>query len=168
VIEELVEQVILERLIKLSSDRKDAIFYRMGAPLSSFSAKIEMAYALGIIANELRLTLHLIREIRNKFAHEIEALTFDHHEVAELIDTRASQHIKNLTVSRRDKFMSMFNATAIILVGTWAADMRIKPLEETHAEHFVHWFAYALGQAREPVPPIEESTPPPDHQPKPR
>jgi hypothetical protein len=143
VMEELTELVILKRLIELSGERKDALFDKMGAPLSSFSAKIEMAYALGIIVNEFRLALHLIREIRNKFAHRIEALTFDHPEVAHLLDTRASEHFKESKTSRREKFLGTFSAAAVVLYGTLAADMRLKSLEETHPGHFLEWTVFA-------------------------
>src|SRR5687768_9142964 len=68
VLEEITKGLILARLIELSSDRRDTLFEKTGAPLSSFSAKIEMAFALGAITNEIRLGLHLIREIRNRFA----------------------------------------------------------------------------------------------------
>lgn len=37
--------------------------------LQSFSARIEAAYALGLISKQERENLNLIREIRNKFSH---------------------------------------------------------------------------------------------------
>jgi len=137
VLESLTELVILHRLIELSSDRKDALFDRPNAPLSSFSAKIEMAYALGIIHNDARLGLHLIREVRNKFAHRIEPLAFENPEVAKLIATRASPSVKALSKPIREKFLTMFQAVAVVLYGTLAADIRIKSLAETHEAHFL-------------------------------
>src|ERR1700730_9110602 len=131
--------VILARLIEISAERKEVLFDKMGAPLRSFSAKIELAFALGVIANELRLTLHLIRDVRNKFAHRIESLTFDHTDIVKMIETRATPSVKAMKTSTREKFLSIFHASAIILFGTWAADMRIKSLEQTHADHFLEW-----------------------------
>jgi hypothetical protein len=46
-------------------------------PLSTFSAKIDMAYALEIISDETRVELHKIRNIRNKFAHARKLLSLD-------------------------------------------------------------------------------------------
>lgn len=46
-------------------------------PLATFSAKIDMALLLGIFGRSRHRELHLIRDIRNKFAHGLEALTFD-------------------------------------------------------------------------------------------
>ena len=37
--------------------------------LSTFSARIDTAYALGLIADSERRNLHLVRKIRNEFAH---------------------------------------------------------------------------------------------------
>jgi hypothetical protein len=45
--------------------------------LSTFSAKIDMAYALEIISDESRVELHKMRNIRNKFAHARKLLSFD-------------------------------------------------------------------------------------------
>lgn len=46
-------------------------------PLSTFSAKINLAYRLGIITKEFSKALHLIRKIRNSFAHEIAGTTLE-------------------------------------------------------------------------------------------
>jgi hypothetical protein len=54
-LEELLELVICARLIEISSNRKEALFDKMNAPLSSLSAKIEMAFALGIISESAGL-----------------------------------------------------------------------------------------------------------------
>lgn len=50
VIEEILELLIQERLLELSAERHDALFGRM-RPLSTLSAKTELAFALGLISN---------------------------------------------------------------------------------------------------------------------
>jgi len=45
-------------------------------PLSTFSSKIIMAYALGIVSVEIFEELEKIRRIRNAFAHSSEILNF--------------------------------------------------------------------------------------------
>lgn len=47
------------------------------APLGSFSAKINMAYRLGLIDEEFTRALHLIRRIRNSFAHEVSGTSLE-------------------------------------------------------------------------------------------
>jgi hypothetical protein len=45
--------------------------------LGTFSSRIEFAYLLGLIGPAARRELHLIREVRNDFAHDYKPLTFD-------------------------------------------------------------------------------------------
>ena len=69
----------LERALKATMrplDKKLAgrLFKGYG-PLSSFSAKIDFAYALKITTLEIHNELHKIRDIRNAFAHTVKVLT---------------------------------------------------------------------------------------------
>ncbi|MBL8834362.1 MAG: hypothetical protein JNL71_18375 [Rhodospirillales bacterium] len=52
-----------------SKSDEEKIFGPM-APLGTFSSRIELAYSLGWIENRQRQDLHIIRKIRNLFAHE--------------------------------------------------------------------------------------------------
>lgn len=45
--------------------------------LSSFSARIGVAYAVGLIDSIVALDLHLVRRIRNDFSHKRQGLSFD-------------------------------------------------------------------------------------------
>src|SRR5262249_32748525 len=51
-------------------------------PLATFSARIDMAYLLGLIPDNVRRELHLIRKIRNDFAHSSENLDFNNEAIA--------------------------------------------------------------------------------------
>lgn len=59
-------------------DRKvcDRVFDGMNGALSTFSSRIEFAYLLGHIGVVARRELHLIRKIRNEFAHGYRPLAF--------------------------------------------------------------------------------------------
>ena len=46
-------------------------------PLSSFSSKIDLAYALNITNDDMHANLGIIKDIRNKFAHTTEILTLE-------------------------------------------------------------------------------------------
>lgn len=46
------------------------------AALASFSARIDMAYLTGLVSATVRRELHIIRKIRNDFAHSSRALHF--------------------------------------------------------------------------------------------
>lgn len=69
----------------LSSTRRERLFGGFG-PLATFSSKIEIAYALGVIGEQVHGQLRQIGRIRNKFAHEFRRLRFADPEIAKLID----------------------------------------------------------------------------------
>jgi hypothetical protein len=66
---DLTLRELLEIAILPCTTRSDDLFDAMG-PLSSFSAKIDLAYRLGLVDAELAHSLHTIRKLRNDFAHE--------------------------------------------------------------------------------------------------
>jgi hypothetical protein len=49
-------------------------------------AKIEMAFALGLLKEETRGALRLVGKIRNRFAHEFRRVRFSDVEIAKLCD----------------------------------------------------------------------------------
>lgn len=55
---------------------QDKLFDYKG-PLGTFSAKIDIAYAIGAISPEAHRTLHIMRDIRNDFAHAEDEMDFD-------------------------------------------------------------------------------------------
>src|SRR6266852_3218445 len=50
--------------------------FRGYAPFSTFSAKIQVSYAFGFIPKHVYKTLDLVRKLRNDFAHEKSAVSF--------------------------------------------------------------------------------------------
>jgi DNA-binding MltR family transcriptional regulator len=67
-LEDFVELALTSRMRELSKSRNDRLFGAYG-PLSTFSAKIDVAYALEIIDDDLLADFNAIRSIRNTFAH---------------------------------------------------------------------------------------------------
>jgi heme exporter protein D len=119
VLDDILRTLILARFVELSAARRDALFEGINAPLSSFSARIEVAFAAGIFSNEARVALHFVRKIRNAFAHRIEQITFDHPEIKNLTDGMP-QSVKG--DSYRDEFIKLFHQLAAFLYGALAAD----------------------------------------------
>jgi hypothetical protein len=69
----------LEALLraKLVPDKKIAEeLLGQSRPLATFSARIDLAYLVGLIPNNAHRELHLIRRIRNDFGHSPVATTF--------------------------------------------------------------------------------------------
>jgi len=63
-------------LNKKERERVDGLFGG-DAPLATFSSKIKLAFALGLITRKTRRQLDVIRQLRNDFAHARGALDFD-------------------------------------------------------------------------------------------
>lgn len=67
-VEDSLQAAIQRRMRPLSADEIDRLFDGQG-PLSTFSAKIMVAYAVSAIGSEQKRALTNIKEIRNAFAH---------------------------------------------------------------------------------------------------
>ena len=61
-------KVLLKKCLVERPDVNKYIFSYNG-PLGTFSSKIEMAFFLGKISNEVKKELHLLRKIRNDYHH---------------------------------------------------------------------------------------------------
>ncbi|AIK68518.1 putative transcriptional regulator [Mesorhizobium phage vB_MloP_Lo5R7ANS] len=68
----------------LTKDSYKRLFSGFG-PLATFSSRIHIAEALGLIEKPLAKELHKLRAIRNLFAHSSRSLHFEDEEVAELL-----------------------------------------------------------------------------------
>jgi DNA-binding MltR family transcriptional regulator len=64
----------------LSAEMKKRLFDGYG-PLSSFSAKIDLSYALQIVPKDKYVDLVTIRKIRNQFAHSMSLVNFESPEI---------------------------------------------------------------------------------------
>jgi hypothetical protein len=78
--------------LALTTDTPSAWFEGREA-LSAFSAKIDMSYYLGLISGEDRRDLHLIRKIRNDFAHDV-----DH--TLSFTTPRVSNRVREMTLPK--------------------------------------------------------------------
>lgn len=83
-IERALERLIYAKMVDLNTSEGAELFEGMG-PLSSFSARIKIAYALGGLAKEARNDLNVIRAVRNAFAHSERSLSFETAKVADTV-----------------------------------------------------------------------------------
>jgi hypothetical protein len=81
-VEDALASAIRGRLRELSDTQDDAVFDGATAPLNTFSAKIELGFALGIYDQPVAEDLRAIKAIRNRFAHVIAARAFQDDQVA--------------------------------------------------------------------------------------
>lgn len=75
----LVERRLESALLSVLKDDSDVIskLFRSSAPLGSFAAKIRLAYLMRIVSETLSKELEIMKDIRNRFAHDLTA-AFDH------------------------------------------------------------------------------------------
>jgi hypothetical protein len=77
----------LETLLRTRFKRKDdetwALLLTDNGPLNSFFSKIVAGYAFGLYNDKFRDDLHIVRNIRNAFAHSKKLIEFDHELIAD-------------------------------------------------------------------------------------
>lgn len=81
---------ILESYLVVGRANK-SLFEDTGAALSTFSAKINLAYAMGLISNDESKQLHAMRKIRNTFAHSVKT-TFSDDDVIKAMQPLIARH----------------------------------------------------------------------------
>jgi len=81
-LENELEAAIASALPKMQSDVRREMFEQDG-PLATFSRKISMAAALGIIGPKTRANFRIVRHVRNAFAHAKIPISFATEEVAD-------------------------------------------------------------------------------------
>lgn len=98
-IEEALEKMLKALLIS-SAEKDDELFKSSYSPFGSFSAKIDVAYRTGLISPKVRLGLHIIRDLRNDFAHLSLQINFE-------------------TQSVRDRIRTLFNLNSELFETLW-------------------------------------------------
>ena len=82
-IEDRLRDAIMRKFTTINKELRDKVFTGYG-PLSTFSAKIDIACALGLYDQKTRKKLHHVKTIRNKFAHAPTPIEFDQKDIADL------------------------------------------------------------------------------------
>jgi hypothetical protein len=76
--------VIETKFHPLSKTVRDRLIGEFGA-LGNFSIKIDLAFALSLYGEITMSDLHIIRRIRNRFAHRSSMRSFDHPDIKKLV-----------------------------------------------------------------------------------
>jgi DNA-binding MltR family transcriptional regulator len=112
-LDEILKALILLHMESLSDSEIEALF-EPERPLASFSSKIKVARALGIIGPKTSHDLNLMREIRNAFAHSLRKMSFETPSVRQLLH---SMHVvKDIPKQKQRRARTLFfEVTAMIL-----------------------------------------------------
>jgi hypothetical protein len=89
--EEILDAILSSFLADVPETRQ--LMDGFAAPIGSFSARIKLAYTLGLLHKELVDGLHIARQIRNKFAHQWSAVSFDDPSITTLVQQIPSSPI---------------------------------------------------------------------------
>lgn len=71
-----VLQTLLQQVLAPAPSGRDDLFEGATAPLGSLNSKIDMAFRMGLVSARLARDLHVVRRIRNDFAHNMTDCTF--------------------------------------------------------------------------------------------
>ncbi len=131
-IESTIRQLLLSKFIALTNKEYGELFMGTG-PLSTFSAKIKMAYAMGLIGNSSRHNAEVIKEIRNAFSHTQHHIGFDTAEVAAACGLLIS-HERDFIIHRnlaRHQFISAVLDTGFALWGSKPLPVLSRPAKSS-------------------------------------
>jgi len=100
----------------------DSLFDSVTGPLANFSSKIDMAFRLGLISGKFTRDLHIVRKIRNYFAHDIYGCSFENGSVMSRIRELENSFNKDwlnvqYTIERKDDLFKGIRGKFIYLTG---------------------------------------------------
>jgi DNA-binding MltR family transcriptional regulator len=101
----------------------------MNAPLGTFSARIDATYALGLIGADEHSECHILRRIRNLFAHQRHGLSFIDEKIAALCSLLQGRLFSQTLYSPRDHFIEsvLFLAGRLLSRSSRASKIKLKP-----------------------------------------
>jgi len=76
-LDHLLGELISATMTAEPEEVEEMLFQKGNGPLGTFSARIDTAYCLGLLSRDERGDLHLIRKIRNDFAHKLAGMSFE-------------------------------------------------------------------------------------------
>lgn len=113
---------------------KDTLLDGPNAPLSNFSSRIDFAFRIGIISHQLARDIHIIRKIRNDFAHSYEPRTFEDGKIRDQVNALAI----SVNLKRRGQLPYVgtkgdFIQSSLYIIGQLRANLANRTLSLTPA-----------------------------------
>lgn len=123
-----LEEVLKIKLVGNNQLKKK--LFQSNGPLNTFSSKIKMAYAMGIISKDVYNNLEKLRDIRNCFSHTYIDINFNTEEISKFI-----KKFENLSPSLYEEEKELSNKEKMInLISTYMGYFAVKKLEEPFKE----------------------------------
>jgi DNA-binding MltR family transcriptional regulator len=89
-LDRLLEEALVTKMVPLNREMRDKLFGDYGA-LRHFSAKIDVAFAVGIVSRDTFKLLTAVRKCRNLFAHTNGLLSFESPEIHDIFSLGTTQ-----------------------------------------------------------------------------
>jgi len=128
-LESRLEELLRAKFVAVPKFVEDLLTGQGG--LSSFSSKISVAYAIGLISLHAAQDLHLVRRIRNKFAHHIHGISFETPNIVSRVDNfhvlKALRNEQGEAIPQGTDRRKKFNVAVSILLLT-AIESRIRDM----------------------------------------
>lgn len=93
-----VLETFLKAYLVPTDSAEDSLLDGAYAPIATFSAKLDLAYRLGLISTKFCRDLHIIRKIRNDFAHNISSCSFED----SVVRSRIIELVRSSTIIERE------------------------------------------------------------------
>jgi DNA-binding MltR family transcriptional regulator len=90
-LDDLLRRKLQQHFSKGNSEARGKLFSGDGA-LGRFSSRIDAAFCLGLFETDVYHDLHVLRKVRNFFAHRLQGLTYETPEIRKLIDSLQVPH----------------------------------------------------------------------------
>lgn len=118
-LETALERLIVAKLKRHSKKSLEELFGFNG-PMGTFSSKIQIADAFGLISSNMARELHVIRNLRNAFAHSRVPLTFANPLIESelkgmIIPTTIREHAQDMALKGRSNFLLTTRILLILL-----------------------------------------------------
>lgn len=121
--DEWLKAKLIKKFVDLDENLTEKLFGPYGS-LSSFEAKIDIACALKMYDEDIRVGLHTVRKIRNKFAHLSDLITFEHDKVKGLCQNLNADGLRNFD-DMRDKYLNyLFYVMRVININMLPKELR--------------------------------------------
>jgi DNA-binding MltR family transcriptional regulator len=93
ILSEFLARAIIKAFSTETSNRRRVKLFEGFGPLSSFSARIEIAYSMAVVDDDATYNdLIVIKDIRNAFAHSIEPMSFQSDEIKHYVKKLKNTH----------------------------------------------------------------------------
>ena len=97
----------------------DNLFDSPNSPLSTFSSKIDICFRISLISSKFCRDLHLIRKIRNEFAHNIHGCTFENCVIRQrVLELAKSSNVINKCPKQR-KIFGKGTRGDFLMIASW-------------------------------------------------